>query len=503
MPDIGTAYVNIVPKAPGISGKIEEIFGGASASEGISKAGGKLGSLLMGAAKVTAVGAVAGLGVILKESFEAGGKLQQSFGGLETIFGGAAGKAQELAMRASAAGISANDYAEQAVSMGAALNQAFGGNTYQSMQAANTAILDMADNAAKMGTPLESIQAAYQGFAKGQYQLLDNLKLGYGGTKEEMLRLLADAQAFSGVEYDIDNLGDVYEAIHVIQQEMGLTGVAAMEANSTLSGSFGSLKASWENLMGAMATGEGMESALGNLQLSALSFADNVMGVLGNIGAQLPGMVSGLLDILIEHAPDLIVGGVELLVQIGIGLVQAIPDLVAKVPEIITGIKDALVGNAQIQEWMQLGKDMVGGIIKGIWAKAGDLVSSLKDLVRRGLHGAQDEAEVKSPSKLFAREVGQWIPAGIAMGAEENTGPMERVMAGLIDDSLMAAESWRPAAAAQTGGDADRIIAALQQLQVQASVVLEGDARGLFRSVQKSNMVRTRSTGYNAMAAEV
>lgn len=503
MPDIGTAYVNIIPKAPGISSNIEEIFGGSSAQSGISKAGGKLGSLLMGAAKITAVSAVAGLGVILKESFEAGGKLQQSFGGLETIYGDAAGKAQEFAMRASAAGISANDYAEQAVSMGAALNQAFGGNTYQSMQAANTAILDMADNAAKMGTPLQSIQAAYQGFAKQNYTMLDNLKLGYGGTKEEMQRLLADAQKFSGVEYDISNLGDVYEAIHVIQQEMGLTGVAAMEANSTLSGSFGSLKASWENLMGAMATGEGMESALGNLQLSALSFAENVMGVLGNIGEQLPGMISGLLDILIEHAPDLIVGGVELLVQIGIGLVQAIPDLVAKIPEIITGIKDALVGNAQIQEWIQMGKDMVGGIIKGILGKAGELVSSLKNIVRMGLNGARDEAEIKSPSQLFAREVGQWIPAGIAMGAEENTGPLDRVMTGLIDESLTAAESWRPASAAQTGGDTDRIIEALQQLQVQTSVILEGDARGLFRSVQKSNTVRTRSTGYNALAAEV
>ena len=504
MPDIGTAYVNIVPKAPGISGKIEEVFGGSSAQSGISKAGGKLGSLLMGAAKATAVGAVAGLGVILKESFEAGGKLQQSFGGLETIYGDLASKRiKTFAMEAAAAGISANDYAEQAVSMGAALKQAFGGDSAAAMEAANTAILDMADNAAKMGTPLESIQAAYQGFAKQNYTMLDNLKLGYGGTKEEMQRLLADAQAFSGVEYDINNLGDVYEAIHVIQGELGLTGVAAEEAETTLSGSFGSLKASWENLMGAMATGEGLSLAMLNLENSVTAFGENVMTVLGNIGPQLPGMISRLLDIIIEHAPELISGGAELLVQVGIGLVKAIPDLVAKIPEIIIGIKDALVGNAQIQEWIQMGKDMVGGIIKGILGKAGELVSSLKNIVRMGLNGARDEAEIKSPSQLFAREVGQWIPAGIAQGAEESTGPMERVMAGLIDDSLTAAESARPAAAAAGSGDADRIIAALQQLQVQASVVLEGDARGLFRSVQKSNMVRTRSTGYNALAAEV
>ena len=503
MPDIGTAYVNIVPKAPGISSNIEEIFGGSSAQSGISKAGGKLGSLLMGAAKVTAVSAVAGLGVILKESFEAGGKLQQSFGGLETIYGDAAAGAKEYAQAAAAAGISANNYAEQAVSIGAALKQAFGGDTEAAMEAANTAILDMADNAAKMGTPLESIQAAYQGFSRGQYQLLDNLKLGYGGSKAEMERLLADAQAISGVEYDIETLGDVYEAIHVIQGELGLTGVAAAEAQDTISGSFGSLKASWENLMGALATGEGMDTAMANLQASMGAFGENAIQILGTIGSQLPEMISGLLDIIIENAPELISGGVELLVQVGVGLIQAIPDLVAKIPEIVTGIKDAIVGNETLQEWAQVGKDIIGGIIKGLWEKAADLWNGIKEIVRGGLNSAKDEAEIESPSKLFAREVGQWIPAGIAMGAEENAGTLDKAMAGLIDGSLMAAEDYRPAASAASGDDADRIIEALQQLQVQASVVLEGDARGLFRSVQKSNMVRTRSTGYNALAAEV
>ena len=173
----------------------------------------------------------AGIDTVLKSAIEEGGKLQQSFGGLDTIYGEASSAAKEYAVQAAAAGISANDYAEQAVSFGASLKQAFGGDTTKAVEAANTAIMDMTDNAAKMGTPIESIQNAYSGFAKQNYTMLDNLKLGYGGTKSEMERLLADAEKLTGVHYDISNLGDVYDAIHAIQGDLGLTGVAAQEAS--------------------------------------------------------------------------------------------------------------------------------------------------------------------------------------------------------------------------------------------------------------------------------
>lgn len=161
--------------------------------------------------------------LFIKSSLEEGGNLQQSFGGLETNLWGCSGGGQDYAREAASAGISANDYAEQAVSFGAALKQAFGGDTVKAAEAANTAIMDMADNSAKMGTDIASVQNAYQGFAKQNYTMLDNLKLGYGGTKEEMQRLLQDAQKLSGVKYDISNLGDVYDAIHVIQQDLGVT----------------------------------------------------------------------------------------------------------------------------------------------------------------------------------------------------------------------------------------------------------------------------------------
>ena len=169
---IGNAYVNIVPKAPGIEGQIDSLLGGPAASAG-SSAGGKAGAGLLSSLK--GVLTVAAVGKVLKDAFDAGGALEQSFGGLETIYGDAADQAKEFAMQAASAGISANDYAEQAVSFGAALKQAFGGDTTAAVEAANTAIMDMADNSAKMGTDIGSIQAAYQGFAKQNYTMLDNL----------------------------------------------------------------------------------------------------------------------------------------------------------------------------------------------------------------------------------------------------------------------------------------------------------------------------------------
>ena len=198
MADLGQAYVQIIPSAKGISGAISSIIEPEATSSGKS-AGINIGSAIKAAI------AAAGIGVALKSALEAGGNLQQSFGGLDTLYGDAAKAAKEYAVEAAQAGISANSYAEQAVSFGAALKSAFGGDTVKAAEAANVAILDMADNSAKMGTDITSIQTAYQGFAKQNYTMLDNLKLGYGGTKAEMERLLADAEKLSGVKYNIDN----------------------------------------------------------------------------------------------------------------------------------------------------------------------------------------------------------------------------------------------------------------------------------------------------------
>lgn len=433
MADLGTAYVKIAPQAPGIEGKIEGLLN--KGGDGAEKAGRGLGSKILGG--MAALGIGAAVGNMVKEAFNAGGALQQSFGGLDTLYGESSAVMKEYAASAAEAGISMNNYAEQAVSFGAALKQAYGGDTLAAAEAANTAILDMADNAAKMGTPLESIQNAYQGFAKGNYTMLDNLKLGYGGTKEEMERLLADAQKISGVEYDITNLGDLYSAIHVVQTELGISGVAAGEAATTFTGSFGAMKASWENVLAALTTGEGMDTAMQNLSNSVGNFANNVLSMLETLAPQLPGLITNLADVIIDHAPEFIAAGVELIVKLAAGLVQAIPQVIAKLPEIFSRCKEAFAGI----DWAQLGKDLINGIVKGLVSAATSLYKSIKDIIKNALRKGQDAAKTGSPSRLFADELGKWIPAGVAMGIDENLAPLDRAISGMIGGSLALAQS--------------------------------------------------------------
>lgn len=441
MPDLGNAYVNIVPKAPGIEGKIEGLFSGGGS--GAERAGLSLGKKLLGG--IAALGIGAAIGETIKSAFDAGGALEQSFGGLETIYGDAAAAAKNYAMAAAEAGISANSYAEQAVSFGASLKQAFGGDTAAAVEAANTAILDMADNAAKMGTPIENLQTAYQGFAKQNYTMLDNLKLGYGGTKTEMERLLADAQKLTGVKYDISNLGDVYEAIHVIQGELGLTGVAAEEASTTLQGSMNAAKASWENVMAALTTGEGLETAMSNLTNSVGAFADNVLRMLSELGPQLPGLILGLVDVIVDHAPEFLASGVELIAQLALGLIAGIPDLLAKIPEIFDRLRESF---AQY-DWGEIGLNIVRGIINGLGSAASALWDSINNMARSAWERAKSALGISSPSKVFADEVGQWIPAGMAEGIEDNLAPVDKSVQLMTDASLGSMQPINAASDAQ------------------------------------------------------
>lgn len=422
MADLGSAYVNIVPKAEGISSKITGLLEPAAGPAG-KKAGGTAGSSFMAGLK--SVVTVAAVGKIIKDTFEAGANLEQSFGGLDTLYGDAAAGAKEYALAAAEAGISANEYAEQAVSFGAALKAAYGNDTTAAMEAANVAIMDMADNAAKMGTPLESIQQAYQGFARGQYQLLDNLKLGYGGTKTEMERLLAHAEELTGIKYDINNLGDVYSAIHEVQKELGLTGVAAFEAQTTLTGSFNALKASWTNVMAAMVTGVGLEEAMANLTNSVTNFASNVLRALGNVAPQVPTLIMGLLDAIISNAPNLIAGGIEMIAQLIVGFLQAIPGFIEKIPELFTRCLEAFFS----LDWASIGRNIINGIIAGVTAAGSALYSSLRNLAYSALAAAKQALGIASPSKEFANQVGRWVPPGIAMGIEKNMSPLNTTIA--------------------------------------------------------------------------
>lgn len=370
MPELGKAYIQVIPTTKGIKGELESQMGDDGESAG-KKSGARIGSAIKSA--ILAVG----IGEAIKSAVTAGANLQQSFGGLDTIYGAASDTAKQYAAEAAAAGISANDYAEQAVSFGAALKQAFGGDTTKAAEAANTAILDMTDNAAKMGTSIESIQNAYQGFAKGNYTMLDNLKLGYGGTKTEMERLLADAQKISGVEYNIDNLGDVYDAIHVIQGDLGLTGVAAQEASTTFSGSLGAMKAAAQNVLGNLALGEDIGPSLEVLGQTVSTFLSaNLFPMVSNIVSTLPSALAGLITTL---APQLIPAGVELLVNLMNGLAETVPDLLIQVAAMIPSIVSTLLDN--LPALVEGAVNLFVGIIQAIPIILPDLIRAVIGMI--------------------------------------------------------------------------------------------------------------------------
>lgn len=380
MADLGKAYVQIIPKAEGISEKIK-----STVAPGAEGAGTSAGNSFVGKFAKIVGGAALGASVVkgFKAALDEGAKLQQSYGGLDTLYGDASAAAKDYAIQAAQAGISANDYAEQAVSFGASLKAAFGGDTAAAAEAANTAILDMADNAAKMGTPLENIQNAYQGFAKGNYTMLDNLKLGYGGTKSEMERLLADATKLTGVKYNMNNLGDVYSAIHAIQENLGLTGVAANEAATTFSGSFGAMKAAGQNLLASLALGEGVRPAMNTFINSVGTFLiGNFLPMVGNVLSYLPQALDAAfstgVQLLVEKGPELIEGLISgitttgpVLIEHGMHLVSSLlqgitielPNLAQKAAEAITSFASGF------------GQDSSG--MQDLIAKAGQMITNL------------------------------------------------------------------------------------------------------------------------------
>lgn len=295
--ELGKAYVQIIPSAKGISGMIQKEMGGEVASAGVS-AGESLGSKMMGA--VSGIIAAAGIGKAIGASINEGAALQQSLGGIETLFKDSADKVKGFANEAyKTTGLSANAYMENVTGFSASLLQSLGGDTDKAAETANMAMIDMSDNANKMGTSMESIQLAYQGFAKQNYIMLDNLKLGYGGTKQEMQRLLADAEKLTGVKYDINNLSDVYSAIHAIQENLDITGTTAREAATTFTGSFKSMKSAAQNVLGKIAIGENVTPALQALLETTRTFLfNNFFPMIGNI-------LSGLGVVLTEGLSSL------------------------------------------------------------------------------------------------------------------------------------------------------------------------------------------------------
>lgn len=341
--ELGKAYVQIMPSAEGIQGKINMLLNDGAEDAG-DKAGKTIGSKLKAALIASGIGTA--LVKVVSAAVSEGGELQQSLGGVETLFKDSADKVKEYANQAfQTTGLSANDYMQNVTSFSASLLQSLGGDTSKAADIANMAMVDMADNSNKMGTSMESIQTAYQGFAKQNYTMLDNLKLGYGGTKTEMERLLTDATKLTGVTYDISNLSDVYNAIHAIQGQMGITGTTAKEASQTFSGSLSAMKAAAQNLLGNLSLGEDITPALNDLTGTVITFANNLIPMITSVVSQLP---TALVQMVISLAPTLISSGLTMVSSIITGIAQALPELIPQALNMVMLVAQSLVENVPL-----------------------------------------------------------------------------------------------------------------------------------------------------------
>ncbi len=601
--ELGKAYVQIIPSAQGISGKISGLLKGESQSAGTSS-GSIIGTSLV--SKLKAVIAVAGIGKAISASISEGAKLQQSIGGVETLFKESAGRVREYASQAyKTSGVSANEYMENVTKFSASLLQSTAGNTKKSADIANMAMKDMSDNSNKFGSNIQDIQNAYQGFSKQNWTMLDNLRLGYGGTRSEMVRLLADAQKLTGVKYDINNLSDVYQAIHAIQGKLDITGTTAKEAATTVSGSFGQMKSAFTDVLGSLAIGENVKESFSNLAVTVKTFVfDNLIPMIGEIFKNIPEGLSsfattmgpmlmqegaklinnlsqgfttgfpklitkageiitnlitgftqnapkliksgvdliknlgqGLIDnipILIEKAgeivlklveavitvaPQLLSAGIELVTNLATGFIQKFPEILTKLGEFLVNLvkliiekapeflakgkeliekmkegfllvkeaakqalvtiltavleyikskateflnkgkelidklkegfhnkKEELINKAKeiikgakdavakfITDFVNVGRDIIGGIVKGISEAASKVGSAVSNAVSGAVGWAKKKLKIGSPSKVFAKEVGQWIPAGMAKGITDNMGVVTSAMNEMTD----------------------------------------------------------------------
>lgn len=680
---IATAYIQIEPSTRGMSAKLNGEMqkagesGGKSFSSGFSNVIGGFGKV---AASAIAVGGAA-VGNLVKQSVSAYGEFEQLVGGVETLFGASYSSAEEYAEKTGSSlefaqeawsdyqdrqqtvldnasnayktsGMSANEYMETVTGFAASLNASLGEYQWQSANYAEMIMTDMSDNANKMGTDIESIKNAYAGFAKGNFTMLDNLKLGYGGTKQEMERLLADAEKLGGLDkgmFDINSFADIAEAINIVQEELGIAGTTAREASTTIQGSAQMMSASWQNLIAGMGTNGAdvnglietfigsVETWLGNLmpvvetaltgistlvadlapiiaeKLPALFTA--VLPQLLNAGMQviqaltngiiqsLPVLLPAVIDIvrqigafLIENLPMLIEAGLQIIMELAESISQALPELIPaivnvvimiaeylienidllidasialitglanglvsampiiaeKVPTIILNLVDAIINNApkmltaalkivitladglikywatlisKIPElvnkivekfntfkenWKSIGKNLVDGIWQGLKSSWEQLVTDAKNLASGLLDALKDLLGIHSPSRVFADEIGRWIPAGIAQGVRNGMSVLNKEMDNLALDTISGSigiesdiinSSYQPSGTAETNNELSSLVNMLSQLVPQlaqgnnVNITLEGDAGRLFKLMQREQRRNTELVG--------
>ena len=367
--------------------------------EEAEKSGGKfekLGGVLkgvgaaMGAVAIAAGAAAVKLG---NEVIAAYADFEQLVGGVDTLFGDASQTVQNYAANAfKTAGMSANEYMETVTGFSASLIQSLGGDTAKAAEVADMAITDMADNANKMGTDLSSIQTAYQGFAKQNYTMLDNLKLGYGGTKSEMERLLADAEKISGIKYDLSSFSDLTEAIHVIQTEMGITGTTALEATETISGSISGMQSAIGNLMAGLGNADAdIEMLVGNVVESFQHVVKNIVPVIENIVKALPPALDGILKAIGDLLPTLLSTVVDLFTQVLETLLSLLPELIPAAVDAVLTIVGALIDNLPLL--IDAAVQLITALVMGLGSALPELIPAAVEAIITIVQGLLDSMD--------------------------------------------------------------------------------------------------------------
>lgn len=486
---VGLEDDGIVPEAEKAGRKAGDSFGegfDSGSSRGIGKFGANLARL--GAAAAVA-GAAAGISVG-KAALDAYAQFEQLKGGIETLYGESADQMLAYAQNAyMTAGLSANQYMETATGFAASLISSLEGDTAKAAEYANIAITDMSDNANKMGTSMESIQYAYQGFAKQNYTMLDNLKLGYGGTKSEMERLLRDAEAISGIHYDISSYADVVAAIHVIQEEMGIAGATAEEAMETIEGSINMTKAAWENWLVGLADSEADIADLTMKLVDAASTAaGNITERLGVIVAslielfeeQFPEFMASIPALISEHGVEMSAAALDYFLRFVGAIVKATPDILKALllmlaslvvslgskageffakgveaikelakgfkdgfsfvlDEIARGIRDAIDRIKSFwSDFFGVGKNICEGLADGIASGIGLVARRGGEVATAALNSTRRTLDTHSPSKK-TYEIGQYFTEGLELGVMAKRGDLVRAVGGIASDMLSAA----------------------------------------------------------------
>lgn len=434
------------------------------ASEKIGKFFGSVAKTV-GKASLAAIGAAAtGIAALTKSAVENYANYEQLVGGVETLFKDSSSKVLEYANSAyKTAGLSANDYMETVTSFSASLLQSLGGDTEKAAEIGNMAVIDMADNANKMGSSMESIQNAYAGFAKQNYTMLDNLKLGYGGTKEEMQRLIDDANALNKAQgnmtkYSIDSYADIVNAIHDVQTEMGVTGTTALEASTTIQGSLASTKAAWENwltgtgsvdaLVGTVVNSAGLlAKAIGDILPSLTtgisqlvsqlapeipplinqllpSIIDSITTMISSLGEQLPSILATILPVITGSAPQIIntlitalisslpiivSSAGQLILALAAGISQSLPTLIPTIVDVVLQIVMTLVENVNLL--VDAAVNLISALAEGLIAALPILIAQAPTIISRLVQ----ELIAAAPQLLLsAAEIVVQIVSGIA-----------------------------------------------------------------------------------------